>query len=181
MTKLAAERIVVFGNSGAGKSSYAKWQVRCLDCAHLDLDSIAWAPDIAPPTRRAIEESRTDIEHFVERHPRWVIEGCYADLLEIALPQADQVIFLNPGIETCMANAKNRPWEPHKYSSPEAQEANLSMLLAWIKDYDQRRDEFSYAAHRALFDQYAGCKQELRSNDWAPAELSTAWQELERS
>ena len=91
----------------------------------------------------------------------WVIEGCYADLLEASLPRCTRVLFLNPGIEACIANARVRPWEPHKYPSKEAQDANLEMLIGWIGEYETRTDAFSLAAHRALFDGFAGEKIEL--------------------
>lgn len=54
-----------------------------------------------------------------------------------------------------------RPWEPHKYPSKEAQDANLEMLIGWIAEYETRTDTFSLAAHRALFDRFTGDKIEL--------------------
>ena len=101
----------------------------------------------------------------MEANDRWVIEGCYSDLLESPLPRCTRLVFLNPGIEACIQNARARPWEPHKYASKEAQDANLEMLLGWIRDYETRRDVFSLAAHRALFDDFAGAKIELTSRD----------------
>jgi hypothetical protein len=72
---------------------------------------------------------------------------------------------LNPGVEGCIANARERPWEPHKYASKEAQDANLEMLIGWIRDYVARTDVFSLAAHRALFDSFGGDKVELSSRE----------------
>lgn len=158
-------RIVVFGNSGSGKSTFAKAQSARLGCAHMDLDTVAWAPQGEVPTRLPLHESQQSIDAFMAAHEAWVIEGCYADLLALAIPQATDVVFLNPDTETCVENARNRPWEPHKYSSPAAQDANLEMLIQWIRQYDQRTDEFSLAAHRQLFDSFSGRKREYRSND----------------
>jgi hypothetical protein len=42
-----------------------------------------------------------------------------------------------------VANAFSRPWEPHKYLSKEAQDANLEMLMGWIRAYE---DKFECAA-----------------------------------
>ena len=94
-----------------------------------------------------------------------MIEGCYADLFEQALERCTLLVFLSPGIEACVANARLRPWEPHKYATKEAQDANLPMLIGWIRDYETRRDVFSLAAHRALFDGFAGAKLELASRE----------------
>ena len=158
------KRIVVFGNSGSGKSTYAKRQAAVGGYPHLDLDTIAWETEAPMPTRRSLAASRQDILAFVGSTDDWVIEGCYADLLEVALEHATDVVFLNPGASTCVDNARSRPWEPHKYESPEAQDGNLDMLIAWIKDYDRRTDEFSYLAHRRLFDSFPGKKLEFLSN-----------------
>ncbi|WP_394173899.1 hypothetical protein [Thalassotalea litorea] len=77
---------------------------------------------------------------------------------------ADKAIFLNLSIEDCIDNAKQRPWEPHKYSSKLAQDENLPMLLDWIKDYESRTDTFSLASHQALYDSFSGEKVMYRQN-----------------
>ena len=159
------QRIVVFGNSGSGKTTYAHEQSARLDCACLDLDTVAWEPETETPVRRALAASRAEILAFVNATRNWIVEGCYADLLAVALPQATEIVFLNPGTDTCVDNARRRPWEPHKYSSPAAQEKNLPMLIDWIRTYEQRTDEFSSRAHRRLFENFAGPKLELRSNE----------------
>lgn len=161
----APHRIVIFGNSGSGKSLLAAQLAAEHHLPSLDLDTVAWLPDSATPTRRPLAESGELIAAFRTAHPQWVIEGCYADLLELVLPQATEIIFLNPGVAICVANSRNRPWEPHKYATPEAQDANLAMLVEWIARYEQRDDEFSLAAHRRLFDGFAGQKTEYTSNE----------------
>ena len=159
-----ARRIVIFGNSGSGKSTLARAKAKALGCPHLDLDTVAWRRGVEPPARMALAESEGEIRPFLEASQSWVIEGCYADLLGLALPASTELIFLNPGVETCILNARARPFEPHKYPSKEAQDANLEMLLQWIAHYPERDDEFSLTAHRRLFEAYRGPKSELTSN-----------------
>lgn len=132
--------------------------------AHLDLDTLAWM-DSSPPARKPIEESSAEINRFIGDHQDWVIEGCYSDLLSLAMQTADRVIFLNPGVETCMGNCRNRPFEPHKYKSREEQDKNLDMLLDWVRQYPERVDEFSLQSHQRLFNDFAGNKTEYRSNN----------------
>jgi adenylate kinase family enzyme len=155
-------RLVVFGNSGSGKSTLARRLAGARGLPHLDLDSCAWEPGM-PPRRRPLAQSAREIAAFMDANATWVIEGCYAGLLSGPLSRSTLAIFLNPGIEACIANAEARPWEPHKYQSRQAQDANLEMLRAWIRDYEVRSDELSLAAHRALFDGFAGAKVELSS------------------
>jgi adenylate kinase family enzyme len=154
------QRWLVIGNSGSGKSTLARELARAHELAHLDLDSVAWEP-AQPLTRRAIADSLADIRGFMAERPRWVIEGCYADLLEPLLAHADALRFLNPDVEVCVAHCRARPWEPHKYASKAEQDRNLEFLLNWVREYPTRGGPLGLAAHRALFEAFTGDKLEL--------------------
>jgi len=156
-------RVVIFGNSGAGKSTLAVYLAKTHDLDHLDLDTLAWEPD-PPPTRRPLGDSAKDIESFMVAHDAWVVEGCYSDLLGVALSGCTRLVFLNPGVDTCVRNCRARPWEPHKYETREAQDANLAMLIEWVRAYDTREDVFSLHSHRELFEGFDGEKIELTRN-----------------
>jgi len=157
-------KILIFGNSGSGKSTLAKRFVEREGLAHLDLDTLAWLPE-SPPKRAPIEESRKKILAFIHDNEGYVIEGCYTDLLEIAAPMSDELFYLNLPIEICIANARNRPWEPHKYESKEAQDSNLEMLMDWIKQYTQRDDEFSYRSHLQFYERFPRSKIMVKNNE----------------
>jgi adenylate kinase family enzyme len=157
-------KVVIFGNSGSGKSTLATGLALKNQLAHLDLDTIAWKAS-KTPERQTIVESSQSINDFLIAHDNWVIEGCYADLLEIVTPKADKVIFLNLPASACVENAKNRPWEPHKYKSKEAQDENLDMLIDWISQYTSRNDTFSKVAHEKLFEEFQGKKTMYVSNE----------------
>lgn len=157
------ERIVIYGNSGSGKSSLAEALSGLRGVAHLDLDVIAWEPG-RPGVRAPAAESERALLRFIEESDGWVIEGCYTGLLELAAAHCTELIFLNPGVEACVENCEARPWEPHKYASREAQDANLRMLVEWVRQYETRDDEFSLREHRRLFDGHGGPKVEYRSN-----------------
>ena len=150
-------KILVFGNSGSGKSTFSKQIARKLGLAHLDLDVLAWLPT-DPPKRMPIEESKEKINDFIAEHESWVVEGCYTDLLELLKHEASEVVFMDLTVEQCIANAKSRPWESHKYTSKETQDANLDMLIDWIRNYTFRSDSFSYESHRSFFESFQGKK-----------------------
>lgn len=156
-------KIVIFGNSGSGKTTLAKNLATKNKLAHLDLDSIAWKETI-PPERLALFESNKLLDGFLSNNSNWVVEGCYSDLLALIIPKSDEIIFLNLPVSSCVSNAKNRPWEPHKYDSKEAQDANLDMLIDWIAQYEDRTDTFSKQAHEKLFADYQGEKKVFVSN-----------------
>jgi adenylate kinase family enzyme len=152
-------KLLILGNSGSGKSTLAKAVAGRHGLPHLDLDSIVWAPEqVAVP--RAPEAVRADLDAFVATHQRWVIEGCYSELIEAAAPASTELLFLNPGLDACLANNRRRPWEPHKYVSAEAQDAMLDNLQAWVTGYYSRDDAWSLAAHRRVFDRHPGRKRE---------------------
>jgi adenylate kinase family enzyme len=157
-------KVVIFGNSGSGKSTLATELALKNQLAHLDLDTIAWKAS-KTPERQTILESSKSINDFLIVHNNWVIEGCYADLLEIVTSKADKVVFLNLPVSACVANARNRPWEPHKYKSKEAQDENLDMLIDWISQYTSRNDTFSKVAHQKLFEEFPGKKTMYVSNE----------------
>ncbi|WP_426369822.1 AAA family ATPase [Pseudocolwellia sp. HL-MZ7] len=158
---------LIFGNSGSGKSTLAKTLSEQNNVAHLDLDTIAWQPFTAEqtiPTRMPLTESEALIKNFLAQHNSWVIEGCYSDLLELLLDKAQELVFLNLPVDECIVNAKNRAWEPHKYESEAAQNANLDMLINWISEYPNRDDHFSQKSHLVLFDRFSG-KKEMRTSN----------------
>jgi adenylate kinase family enzyme len=153
-------RIVIFGNSGAGKSTLAGRLAREHGLRHLDLDTLAWLPT-SPPQRAPRGDSLAKLDAFTAASEAWVIEGCYGELIEAAAQRCTELVFLNPGVEACIANCRSRPWEPHKYPTKEAQDENLAMLIEWVRAYATREDELSLRAHRTLFDRFVGAKREV--------------------
>jgi adenylate kinase family enzyme len=154
-------RVVIIGNAGSGKSTLAR---RLADgrVPVLELDLVVWDPD-AIAVARPPELARADLERFCGGHESWIVEGCYGDLAERALAWRPELVFLDPGEDVCLANCRARPWEPRKFASPQAQDAFLEPLLAWVSAYYTRDDDLSLARHRALFDAYDGPKRCLTS------------------
>jgi hypothetical protein len=74
------------------------------------------------------------------------------------------MVFMNPGEAVCLSNCLARPWEAHKYTSKQEQDATLPLLLDWVRGYYSRSDDMSLHAHRRLFDSFAGRKREITAN-----------------
>jgi adenylate kinase family enzyme len=153
-------RVVVIGNSGSGKSTYARRVAARHQLAYLELDVIVWEPRQVAVARPATVV-RAELDGFLAAHDRWVIEGCDGDLAERALPAASELVLLDPGQAVCVDHNRRRPWEPHKYDSAEAQDRMLPFLLQWVADYYRRDDARSLAYHRRLFDAHPGAKRAL--------------------
>ena len=150
-------RILIFGNSGSGKTTMARFLAAERGLVHLELDLLAWD---SPGVRRPLVASVAEIEAFVTTNDSWVIEGGYGDLIDAVVPFCTELRFLNLGIDVCLAHCRLRPWEPEKYPSPAEQDAMLDFLMAWIRDYETRTDEFSLERHRRIFDGFEGAKRE---------------------
>jgi RimJ/RimL family protein N-acetyltransferase/adenylate kinase family enzyme len=154
-------RIAIIGNSGSGKSVLAR-RLAGARRPVLDLDRLAWEPGQVAVARDPAA-AVADLEEFCRAHAAWVVEGCYATLVAAALRHGAELILLDPGLETCLRNCRNRPWEPHKYATREAQDGRLAFLLAWVRDYYLRDGDLSQRAHLALFERCAGPKRRLAS------------------
>lgn len=151
-------KTILLGNAGAGKSTLSRRLLESEPAATLSLDDLAFA---AGANRSPLADSVGDALRFVNSHDLWVVEGCYADIVEPLLGHADTLVFLNPGVADCVRHCQARPWEPDRYATRAAQDANLANLIAWVRDYDTRDDEYGLRRHRALFEAFAGRKMEL--------------------
>jgi adenylate kinase family enzyme len=146
------------GNAGAGKTTLAKALVELEDAARLSLDEVAFSEG---PERRKVAESVAAAVSFVDRNDSWIIEGCYSDIVEPLLASCDTLVFLNPGVDACIAHCRKRPWEREKFSSASEQDANLESLISWVGQYETRTDEYGLIRHRRLFDSFQGRKFEF--------------------
>ncbi|MGB8699724.1 MAG: hypothetical protein WCD18_09940 [Thermosynechococcaceae cyanobacterium] len=150
-------KIILLGNAGAGKTTMARHLIGDRTIAYLSLDDIAWSQG---PERKPLAVNLGELQQFIEVNQSWIIEGCYGDLVEAALPYCTELRFLNPGVEVCVAHCQQRPWEPEKFSSAAEQQAMLETLIQWVRDYETRNDEYGLQRHRQIFDAFPGKKCE---------------------
>jgi adenylate kinase family enzyme len=153
-------RVAIVGNSGSGKSTLAREIAAVHSIVSLDLDTVAWEPGKIAVARPA-DTAAADVRAFCSAQESWVVEGCYAALVGHALERSPILLFIEPGVDACIANCRSRPWEPHKYASKAEQDEKLEFLLAWVREYYSRDGDLSLSAHRALFDAYRGPKLRL--------------------
>ena len=161
-------KLILLGNAGAGKSTMARRIIGDEPIPRLSLDEIAWDDGPPCPKRKPLEVSLRRLYAFIQSNEQWIVEGCYGDLIQAALPYCTELRFLNPGIEVCVAHCHRRPWEPEKYSSPEDQAAMLTRLVQWVREYETREDEYGLKWHRQVFEQFAGRKREYTSVERYP-------------
>jgi len=157
-------KFALLGNSGSGKSTLAARLAREHGLVHLDLDTVAWEPGQVAVARDP-EVARGDVRRFCSENASWVVEGCYASLVEAALAFGPELVWLDLDVEACVANCRARPFEPHKYASCEEQDRHLEFLIAWVRGYGERDGELGRREHARLFDAYRGAKRVLRTRE----------------
>jgi adenylate kinase family enzyme len=158
--EVTVARLVLFGNAGSGKSTYATHLAKVEGLAHLDLDTIVWeGGQVAVQRPEAAIE--VDLRRFLDAHSRWVIEGCYSEWVELASRDCTELVFMNPGEAVCLAHCRARPWEPHKFASPAEQDKMLNSLLDWVRRYYTREESCSLGRHQQLFSAFTGSKREV--------------------
>ena len=150
-------KIILLGKAGSGKTTMARLLVQGTGIPQLSLDEIAWRHGLE---RVPHDECVLELKRFIDSNEQWVIEGCYGDLIEVALPYCSELRFLNPGVDECVQHCLQRPWEPDKYSSPEEQQQMLANLIDWVRGYETREDEYGLKCHRRIFDAFEGQKRE---------------------
>lgn len=151
-------KVILLGNAGTGKSTLAKKLIAKQLAARLSLDEVAFQ---GGTDRRPLQDSVDDVMRWIADRESWIIEGCYADIVELILAYCDELIFLNPGVDACIAHCRSRPWEPEQFSSHQEQVENLDNLIQWVRSYEQRDDEYGLCRHRALYESFDGMKREF--------------------
>jgi|JI10StandDraft_1071094.scaffolds.fasta_scaffold229197_2 adenylate kinase family enzyme len=140
-------RVSIIGNSGSGKSTIASSLSATHALPTLDLDTVAWEPAKVAVARDAAVATSA-VRSFCETAPHWVVEGCYGNLIAATLQYSPMLLFVEPGVEVCLAHCRARPWEPHKYPSKEEQDGKLEFLLAWVREYYTRQGDLSFSARQ---------------------------------
>jgi adenylate kinase family enzyme len=96
-----SERILIIGNSGAGKSTLAGALASLVRVPVIDLDLLHWEEDGYGQKRN--EDAARQLTLEVSNQPRWIIEGVFGWLAEVALPKATALIWLDCPWSLCRA------------------------------------------------------------------------------
>jgi energy-coupling factor transporter ATP-binding protein EcfA2 len=148
MSELHTTRLVVIGNSGSGKSTFAKRIGAALNLPTHDLDVLHWHLD----GRKREEGEAKALVAEVAAGTGWVIEGVWGWLVEIALARATVLVWLDLSWDECREGLLQRG--PHHGMNPSDPDA----LLAWTNPHWDR-----LAGHAQLYSVFGGHKVRLRT------------------
>lgn len=105
---MAARRILILGSSGAGKSCFAERLCSLLGTEPLHLDALFWRPDGRPSAQ---SEWRLRVAAMVQRDS-WVMDGTYESTLDLRLPRAEAIIYLEESRARCLWRVLRRAARP---------------------------------------------------------------------
>jgi len=156
MFESLGERIVIIGNSGAGKSRLADALANLVRVPVIDLDLLHWEDGYG---RKRNEDAARQMTLEVSNQPRWIIEGVFGWLAEVALPKATGLIWLDLPVSLCRAGLLARG----QRRGATVQDA--ADLMTWAEAYWTRQTPSSFAGHSKIFNDFSGTKFRLENRE----------------
>lgn len=149
-------RILIFGNSGSGKSWLASKLAESLRMPIVHFDKHFWEPGGFNQKRdkQIVFQEITNLS----QGKSWIMEGVFGELAEIALKNATFVVFLDKPWSECRAALMDRGSESAKQLDTVQAEESFKQLLQWAENYWNRSDLRSHTGHQALYDK-AQCRK----------------------
>jgi adenylate kinase family enzyme len=157
MPEPLTERTVVIGNSGSGKSTLAEAIAKLAHIPVVDLDLLHWEEGGYGSKRN--EDITRKMVLDISDQPRWIIEGAFGWLAEVALPRATALIWLDFPWSLCRAGLLARGLRRGATSHDAAE------LMKWAEAYWTRQTPSSFAGHSKMFSDFAGAKLRLESRE----------------
>jgi adenylate kinase family enzyme len=152
-------RILIIGNSGAGKSVLGHKLANLLALPLVDLDRLHWE-DTGYARKRDPDAARQMVA-AAAADDAWIIEGVYGWLADVALPRTTDLVWLDLPWDVCREGLMAR-----KASTSRPAE-DRQELLAWAQAYWERDTSSSFAGHKRIFDNFSGRKFRIGSRNEA--------------
>lgn len=92
------QRVLIIGPCGSGKSTLARELGQRLQLPIYHMDQLGWLPGWVETDKDVL---RAKLQSIVATD-RWLIDGNYGSTLELRLPRADAVIYLDFPILLCL-------------------------------------------------------------------------------
>jgi adenylate kinase family enzyme len=154
-----SKRILVIGNSGAGKSSLAGRLSALLKVPAINLDRLHWEDDCYG-RKRPEDEARALVKEAASQNA-WIIEGVYGWLADVATPRATDLVWLDMPWAVCREGLMARNTSTGR-PAEDRQE-----LMAWAAAYWDRDTSSSFLGHARIFASFTARKFRIKSRNGA--------------
>lgn len=151
------DRILIIGNSGSGKSTLAGRLAANLHVTAYDLDLMYWESDHYGKKRAEVAARRMVSEAAAQN--RWIIEGVFGWLAEVAAQRATMLVWLDLPWNDCREGLLERG--PHRGGTF----TEFDALLKWAEAYWTRATSSSFSGHLEMFESFSGSRFRLKSRD----------------
>ena len=133
--KFPYKRVLVLGNGGAGKSTFARAMGERISLPVVHLDKLWWLPGWV---NRSREEFDALLGCELDK-PAWVMDGNYERTLSWRLCHAEAAVFLDLSAEECLKSVRARAEEYRGRTRPDMTEGCEERLdeefETWIETY----------------------------------------------
>ena len=136
------KKVLVLGSGGSGKTTFAAKLSQKTGLPLYHLDALYWKPGwVEPPAA----EWQKRIAALVEKDA-WIIDGSYGGTLELRIPKADTILFLDMPNWLCVWNILKRRIKFARVfgrtrpgMAPECPETIHFSFLMWVWSYPKSK------------------------------------------
>ncbi|MGB0921792.1 MAG: hypothetical protein ACPG1C_10800 [Alphaproteobacteria bacterium] len=100
----SAERIIVLGCSGAGKSTFTRMAAKALDLPAVHLDQLFWQPGWVEGD---LDAFTTEVAGIAQQE-KWIVDGGYSITWPHTMPRAHAIVYLDLPRWKCMLGVIKR-------------------------------------------------------------------------
>lgn len=168
-------KMIIIGNSGAGKSYLTNRLSKTLNIPAIHLDALFWEPG-GFNQKRSKDHVFAEIEELANGNA-WIVEGVFGELAARFVANADEMIWLDFDWSICEQGLLARGSESSKQLDQEMAEDNFRQLLTWASEYWSRDDLRSWKGHYQLIENFNKKKSVLRTRLDVDEYIKQAWSE----
>jgi len=150
-------RVIVIGNSGSGKTTVANRIGNLFSIPVIGLDAFHWQGD--GYGRKRDEKEARQLVLQATTAPRWVVEGVFGWLVDVAVERATALIWLDIPWDECREGLLARGLPRG------ATEESFTNLLAWSEAYWVRTTSSSFEGHLHLYEAFQSTRIRLRCRE----------------
>ena len=160
------QRLLVLGNGGAGKSTFAAAAGEAFSLPVVHLDKLWWLPGWV---NRSREEFDALLAEELEK-PAWVMDGNYRRTLSVRLVAADAAVFLDLPAAECLKSAYARAEQYAGRTRPDMTEGCPERMEeefeTWIRNFEENERPRVLAQLAASRKPYFVFRTRREAYDW---------------